>query len=125
MVMLTDLAAACRKSGLKVTEVTGWKTRTTARGGLSGRPRGILVHHTATSSKARGNYPTLNVVKVGHGQLRGPLAQRGEQVLDGRERAAAVAGGHAAHVGQYMSAAEDRRLSKSQDIHGPRKNNRE
>ena len=76
MTMLTDLAIAARKSGLRVVEVEGWKTR--GRSSMAwGAPSGILVHHTATSSKAQGNYPTLNVILRGHGSLPGPLSQLG------------------------------------------------
>ena len=102
MVMLTDLAAACRKSGLKVIEVSGWKTRTTVRGGLSGKPRGILVHHTATSAKAKGNYPTLGIVKNGRSDLRGPLAQLGL----GRDGTVyVIAAGKASHSGKVDRTA--------------------
>ena len=76
MTMLTDLAVAARKSGLRVVEVEGWKTR--GRAAMAGgAPKGILVHHTATSAKAAGNYPTLNVIIRGHGKLPGPLSQLG------------------------------------------------
>lgn len=76
MTMLTDLAIAARKSGLRVVEVEGWKTR--GRSPMAGgAPSGILVHHTATSSRAPGNYPTLNVILRGHGSLPGPLSQLG------------------------------------------------
>ena len=76
--MLTDLAAAARSSGLRVVEVTGWQKRTRKSGAMSaGAPQSVLVHHTATSAKAKGNYPTLNVILHGHGGLPGPLANLG------------------------------------------------
>lgn len=97
MVMLTDLDQAVRKSGLPVVLVSGWKTRTTVRGGLSGKPRGILVHHTATSAKAKGNYPSLGIVKNGRSDLRGPLAQLGL----GRDGTVyVIAAGKASHSGR-------------------------
>lgn len=76
MPYLTDLADACRKSGLKVVEVDGWKTR--GHGGMAvSKPRSIVCHHTATSDKAQGDLPTLNVLVRGHGSLKGPLSQIG------------------------------------------------
>ena len=102
MVMLTDLDQAVRKSGLPVVLVAGWKTRSTVRGGLSGKPRGILVHHTATSSKAKGNYPTLGIVKNGRSDLRGPLAQLGL----GRDGTVyVIAAGKASHSGKVDRTA--------------------
>lgn len=71
---LTDLAYAARKSGLNVVEVPGWKTR--GHGGMKG-VRSVMVHHTATSNSAKGIYPTLRVVRDGHGGLKGPLSQLG------------------------------------------------
>lgn len=76
MPYLTDLADACRKSGLKVVEVDGWKTR--GHGGMAvSKPQSIVCHHTATSDKAQGDIPTLNVLIRGHGSLKGPLSQIG------------------------------------------------
>lgn len=76
MTMLTDLAYAARKSGLRVVEVEGWKTR--GRAPMANQaPGSIVVHHTATSAKAKGNYPTLGVILKGHGSLPGPLAHLG------------------------------------------------
>lgn len=72
--MLTDLADACRKSGLKVVEVDGWKGR--GHGPMSSVDT-IACHHTATSAKAAGNYPSLGIVRDGRSDLPGPLAQLG------------------------------------------------
>ena len=78
MTMLLDLARAARSSGLRVVEVDGWQTRTRKSGKMrAGAPMGVMVHHTATSAKAAGNYPTLNVILNGHGGLSGPLANLG------------------------------------------------
>src|SRR5690606_1972392 len=71
---LTDLASVLRKAGLKVVEVSGWKTR--GHGGMN-KPKGIIWHHTATSAKASGNYPSLDIVKSGRSDLKGPLANLG------------------------------------------------
>lgn len=94
---LTDLAAACRKSGLPVVEVGGWKTR--GHGGMA-RVNSVLVHYTATPNSAKGNYPTLNVIIKGHGSLRGPLSQLGL----GRDGTVyVIAAGRCYHAGQTAS----------------------
>ena len=50
-------------------------------------PMSVMVHHTATSAKAKGDYPTLNVILHGHGSLSGPLANLGLGAdLDGLRR---------------------------------------
>lgn len=69
---LTDLADACRKSGLKVIECDNWRTR--GHGGMSG-VRTLVPHHTA--GPATGNYPSLGIVRDGRTGLYGPLAQLG------------------------------------------------
>ena len=74
MPYLTDLAAACRKSGLNVVEVAGWKTR--GHGPMVSVDT-IVCHHTATPDRYSGNYPTLRVVRDGRPGLNGPLAQLG------------------------------------------------
>jgi hypothetical protein len=72
--MLTQLASVARRTGYPVIEVPGWKTR--------GRPGGMLAvrtittHHTANGG-AKGNYPSLRVVRDGKAGLSGPLAQYG------------------------------------------------
>lgn len=72
--MLTQLADVARRTGYPVVEVSGWKTR--------GRPGGMLdvrtitCHHTANGG-AKGNYPSLRVVRDGRSGLPGPLAQYG------------------------------------------------
>lgn len=72
---LLDLAQVCRRAGLKVVEVDGWRTRS-ARTRFRG-PKAIVCHHTGSSSKAAGNYPTHGVIKNGRSGLPGPLAQLG------------------------------------------------
>ncbi|WP_418063169.1 N-acetylmuramoyl-L-alanine amidase [Pimelobacter simplex] len=72
--MLTDLADACRKSGLTVVEVAGWRTR--GHGQLAA-VRTIVAHHTATPAAAPGNYPSMRVVRDGRSDLAGPLANLG------------------------------------------------
>lgn len=39
--------------------------------------QGIVVHHTATAASAKGDYPSLRVVRDGRPGLAGPLAQLG------------------------------------------------
>ena len=70
--MLTDLAAACRKSGLPVVEVYGWEER--GHGNFAS-VESIACHHTA--GPARGNIPSLSVLTHGLPKLDGPLCQIG------------------------------------------------
>ena len=70
--MLTDLADACRKSGLKVIEANGWRTR---GHGQMAAVRTIVCHHTAGPST--GNMPSLNTIINGRPGLEGPLSQLG------------------------------------------------
>lgn len=74
MAYLTDLADACRKSGLTVVEEPGWRLR---GHGQMGRVQSLIVHHTATAATARGDYPSLAIVRDGTSTLDGPLAQLG------------------------------------------------
>lgn len=78
-VWLTDLADACRSTGLRVIEEPGWKTR--GHSGLLTRPEGIMCHHTAAkaSAYATNPYPSLSTVRDGRPDLDGPLAQLGLQ----------------------------------------------
>jgi hypothetical protein len=72
--MLTDLAHVLRAAGLTVVEVPGWRTR--GHGELV-RVDTIVCHHTATSAKAAGNYPSLAIVRDGRSDLPGPLCNLG------------------------------------------------
>lgn len=69
MPYLTDLADAARKSGLKVVEEPGWKSR---GHGPMVDVRTIVCHHTAGPTV--GNMPSLGVVRDGRTGLRGPLS---------------------------------------------------
>lgn len=75
MVMLTGLADGLRKHGLTVIETPGWKTRGWAGRGFYGTPKGVLHHHTATTSARRYSTgaPTLNMLIGGRSDLPGPL----------------------------------------------------
>lgn len=99
--MLTDLADACRKSGLPVEEVDGWRTR--GHGELFA-VNGIVCHHTATPKGAAGNYPTLRIVRDGRVGLPGPLSQLGL----GRDGTVyVIAAGVAYHAGDTFYPRQD------------------
>lgn len=71
---LTDMASVLRNAGLKVVEVSGWKTRGV---GPMQKAKGIMWHHTATPASAKGDYPSLRVVRDGRKDLPGPLCHLG------------------------------------------------
>ena len=75
MVMLTDLADVLRRAGLTVIETPGWKTRGWAGRQFAGSPKGVLWHHTATTSARayKTGAPTLNMCINGRSDLPGPL----------------------------------------------------
>lgn len=99
--LLTDLADACRKSGLPVVEVDGWRTR--GHGQMLG-VNSIVCHHTATSLKATGNYPSLAIVRDGRSDLPGPLSQLGL----GRDGTVyVIAAGVAYHAGATFYPRQD------------------
>lgn len=94
--MLTDLAEACRKSGLKVVETPGWRTR--GHGEMRGVET-IVCHHTA--GPKTGNMPSLGVITNGRTGLAGPLSHLGL----GRDGTAyVVAAGLAYHAGTVREA---------------------
>lgn len=95
---LTDLDVACRTSGLKVVEISGWKTRgrPASTGGFS--PRGIMAHHTG--SKANGVGVASGTLVVGRMDLPGPLCQLS---LDRQGTVYVVAAGRANHAGKARS----------------------
>jgi hypothetical protein len=87
------MADAFRKSGLRVLEVEGWKTR--GRPGTF-EPRGVVFHHTA-AGRNTGVAPTLGTVLKGRPDVTGPLCQ----VLIGRDSTVrVVAAGRANHAGK-------------------------
>ena len=101
MPMLTDLAEACRKSGLKVVEVDGWRTR--GHGPMTD-VQTIACHHTATSRAASGDYPSLGIVRDGRSDLPGPLAQLG---LGRSGTVYVIAAGVAYHAGETWSSSQN------------------
>jgi len=99
--LLTDLADACRKSGLPVVEVDGWRSR--GHGELAG-VNTIVCHHTATSAKALGDYPSLGIVRDGRPDLSGPLSQLG---LGRNGTVYVIAAGVAFHAGATFLPRQD------------------
>jgi hypothetical protein len=102
---LTNLADVLRGAGLKVVEVPGWKTRgyrrlvgDTYRADLLG-VESIIVHHTATSWNATGDYPTLATVRDGRSDVAGPLSQLG---LGRNGTWYVIAAGYANHTGKTL-----------------------
>jgi len=97
--MLTQLANVARRTGYPVIEVPGWKTRTRP-GGMSS-VQTVTCHHTANGG-ARGNYPSLRVVRDGRPGLPGPLAQYGL----GRDGTVfVIAAGRCNHAGVSLKTA--------------------
>jgi hypothetical protein len=99
--MLTDLADACRKSGLQVVEEPGWKTR--GHGQMTS-VKTIVCHHTATSSKAAGDYPSLGIVRDGRPDLDGPLAHLG---LTRSGKVRVIAAGVCYHAGATFETRQN------------------
>lgn len=87
------LADAARMTGYPVVELPQWRTR--GHGGM--RAVEVVVgHHTATSDKAGGDYPSQRIVTSGRSDLPGPLCNLGL----GRSGAVyIVAAGTAWHAG--------------------------
>lgn len=99
--MLTDLADACRKSGLPVIEVDGWRTR---GHGEMFAVNSLVVHHTGTPKAAAGDYPSLRIVRDGRPDLPGPLSQLGL----GRDGTVyVIAAGVAYHAGLTFYPRQD------------------
>lgn len=99
--MLLDLADACRKSGLPVVEVDGWRTR--GHADLSA-VHTIVCHHTATPNTAAGDYPSLRIVRDGRSDLPGPLSQLG---LGRSGTVYVIAAGVAWHAGDTFFPKQD------------------
>lgn len=69
MYSLSWLGDVLHLAGLTVIDEPGWQTR---GHGDMGEPLGILCHHTAGAAK--GDAPSLSVVRDGRPDLKGPLA---------------------------------------------------
>lgn len=91
---LPDLAQACRKSGLRVVELSGWKHRgrPASTGGFA--PRGVLVHHTGSSRDDRDFVDWMTL--TGRSDLPAPLCQL---ALDRSGTVYVCAAGRANHGG--------------------------
>lgn len=106
--LLTDLAKACRASGLPVVEVPGWKTR--SRPARPFAPRGQVVHHTGAHGTRNRAEELAYVKRVLVGgfppELPGPLCQLalGRQTVDGPPVIYVVAAGRANHAGPSRDA---------------------
>lgn len=68
------LPDAARETGYPVIEVPGWQTR--GHGGFRVL-EGVVGHHTGTAQTAKGDYPSLRVVRDGRAGLPGPLCNYG------------------------------------------------
>lgn len=99
MRLLTDLADACRRSGLVVIEDAGWRTR---GHGPMNHPTGVLCHHTA--GPAKGDAPSLRVVRDGRPGLPGPLSNL---VLSRSGVVYVVAAGLSYHAGATFNTDQD------------------
>ena len=71
---LTWLPDVLNDAGLKVARVSGWKNRGVGNSDIKDI-QGILCHHTV--GPPTGNMPSLNVLRDGRANLRGPLSQLG------------------------------------------------
>lgn len=80
--------------GLDVELVPGWERRGQP---FRAAPSIVVGHHTATSARARGDLPTLAVLRDGRSDLPGPLCQIG---LGRSGRVYVVASGKANHAGR-------------------------
>ena len=89
---LTWLPIVLKQAGLKVSEVPGWQNRGSTD---VGRIFGVVCHHTV--GRRTGNMPSLDNLRDGDANLRGPKAQLGL----GRDGTFyVIAAGRANHAGR-------------------------
>ncbi len=69
---LLDLPRWLDTWGLPYVEVEGWQTRGAE---LADDPGVVIGHHTATPAAAKGDLPTLRILRDGRSDLPGPLCQ--------------------------------------------------
>jgi hypothetical protein len=94
-VWLTDLADLCRKAGLEVVEIDGWKTRGRPRSKGPFTPAGVLWHHTGGPGGGKAYAEWL--AKTGRSDLPAPLCH----LSVGRDGTVYVcAAGRANHAGK-------------------------
>lgn len=96
---LSDLADACRKSGLRVVEIPGWQKRgrPASAGGFD--PRGILCHHTGGEAEGRAYAEWL--ATEGRSDLQPPLCHLS---LDRAGTVYVCAAGRANHAGKAKAS---------------------
>jgi hypothetical protein len=93
-VRLTGLADALRRWKLDVEEVPGWEK---LGKDFPSMPEVVLAHHTGTPATAKGDYPSLNVVRNGRSDLPGPLSQVG---IGRSGKVYVIAAGKCNHAGE-------------------------
>lgn len=96
------LAAHLDGYGLDVVIEAGAQAR--GHGAFRAPATGLVIHHTATPATAKGDYPSMRVVRDGRGDLAGPLAQLG---LGRSGRVYIIATGLAWHAGRVHQAKMD------------------
>lgn len=96
---LRDLDVAVRRSGLKVVELPGWEHR--GRPSYTGdfSPRGVLCHHTGSSSDSRAYADWM--ANTGRSDLPAPLVQL---ALDRRGLVYLCAAGRSNHAGTAQAS---------------------
>lgn len=95
----SNLPSILRSHGLKVVEISGWKTRGRPASTGAFAPVGVLCHHTASSANGKG-YASGTLVK-GRSDLPGPLCQIS---IDRQGVVYIVAAGRANHAGEAKSS---------------------
>lgn len=96
---LTDLADAARKSGLRVVELDGWRTRGRPASTGAFDPSGVLCHHTGATADGRAYAQWL--AAVGRSDLPAPLVQLS---LDREGTVYVCAAGRANHAGKAKAS---------------------
>ena len=96
---LTDLADACRKSGLTVIELPDWEKRGRPASTGDFDPHGVLCHHTGGTSDTRGYVEWMTL--TGRSDLPAPLCQL---ALDRKGAVYVCAAGRANHGGKAKAS---------------------
>lgn len=99
--MLTDLADACRATGLRVVELPNWKTRTRPASAGGFDPVGLCVHHTGSLTNTR-EYAEWMATQ-GRSDLPPPLTQL---ALDRFGVVYICAAGRANHAGSCRAVGD-------------------